>query len=928
MKTSPLKKRSASVQPTESDEGLSVATTKGSVFEEATTTEVPVIIEREYDLTTFQGRCKSALSTLLNATAFQTFTGIVTTFALFGDDIRILAFTGRGPADLVFSVLNVCGMAVFTFEILGLCWVRTDYFNQFYFWLDLISTASMVFDIKWTNPGASQGSANVARTGKVSKSARGSRVVRIARLVRLVRIVKLFKIKKKFEQEDDDEKVDDDETPEEEHSRRKKKRQKRREEEEQRQQEVDDDYVDKQPSKVAKKLTELTTRHIIKILIVMVAAFPVFDDPSTFTPTVDLYLAKGLKMLYDIRPANLTGYTSASAYCFEEPRREFCVNLRQWTTRAGKLIYMKIDGQKYDDYLKALYFHAQGMGPITNQGQTEKPKKKPPKGKRESEKRNYGKKNKQCTNEPCTHAKRWNPRRDVLSHESKIQKRYGWRKATDLVIVAVPSAKASTYAVFDDTTFSRFEAMLNLIRMLVVMVVLIVAVIVFTQDATVLVVGPIERMMTLVQRLAENPLGDLNHRIASANTDGDQTDETYLLERTLAKISGLLQVGFGVAGAEVISKSMQVDSPQKGLNYMLPGKRVTGVFGFAIIEDFTVTCGALEELTCTYINTIAKFIHEGANSFHGAPNKNIGAAFLLVWKICDGLLPGIRDLRHQQEPPNTPEFRQWRTAQRVNIRSPSQGAGGRCGHDGPRMVPPLEMIESALASFLKCLVDLHKANEPKKGCLEPFCTHPKMVEAFGDDFRVQMGFGLHMGWAIEGTIGSRFKIDASYLSPNVNAAARLEAATHMYKTPLLMSGFYVDELSPAARSFCRMIDVVSVKGSQVPLELWTFDISNYPEETLKPDFDDDAHQIPVDFANDLYYRELQKGIDPQFMAAFNDALQEYIAGDWKKAKGHLTDALKRYPEDGPSRTLLKVLAADNFNAPPKWKGFRALTSKT
>ncbi len=33
------------------------------------------------------------------------------------------------------------------------------------------------------------------------------------------------------------------------------------------------------------------------------------------------------------------------------------------------------------------------------------------------------------------------------------------------------------------------------------------------------------------------------------------------------------------------------------------------------------------------------------------------------------------------------------------------------------------------------------------------------------------------GWAIEGAIGSEFKIDASYLSPHVNMASRLEAAT-------------------------------------------------------------------------------------------------------------------------------------------------------
>ena len=40
-----------------------------------------------------------------------------------------------------------------------------------------------------------------------------------------------------------------------------------------------------------------------------------------------------------------------------------------------------------------------------------------------------------------------------------------------------------------------------------------------------------------------------------------------------------------------------------------------------------------------------------------------------------------------------------------------------------------------------------------------------------------MGFGLHVGWGIEGAIGSTFKIDASYLSPNVNMASRVNYAT-------------------------------------------------------------------------------------------------------------------------------------------------------
>jgi len=63
-------------------------------------------------------------------------------------------------------------------------------------------------------------------------------------------------------------------------------------------------------------------------------------------------------------------------------------------------------------------------------------------------------------------------------------------------------------------------------------------------------------------------------------------------------------------------------------------------------------------------------------------------------------------------------------------------------------------------------------------------------------YKVKMGFGLHLGWGIEGAIGifeslyslgSEFKIDASYLSPNVNMASRLEAATKQYGVPLLIS---------------------------------------------------------------------------------------------------------------------------------------------
>ena len=58
-----------------------------------------------------------------------------------------------------------------------------------------------------------------------------------------------------------------------------------------------------------------------------------------------------------------------------------------------------------------------------------------------------------------------------------------------------------------------------------------------------------------------------------------------------------------------------------------------------------------------------------------------------------------------------------------------------------------------------------------------------------------MGYGIHIGWAIEGAIGSDYKIDASYLSPNVNMSARLEGATKAYGVPLLFTSDLYERFS-------------------------------------------------------------------------------------------------------------------------------------
>lgn len=72
---------------------------------------------------------------------------LVTIYALFGDDIRLLAFGKQ--SDNVFYTMTAVAMFLFFVELVLNSIAKPDYFNSFYFWLDFVSTVSLITDIGW-----------------------------------------------------------------------------------------------------------------------------------------------------------------------------------------------------------------------------------------------------------------------------------------------------------------------------------------------------------------------------------------------------------------------------------------------------------------------------------------------------------------------------------------------------------------------------------------------------------------------------------------------------------------------------------------------------------------------------------------------------------------------------------------------------------
>lgn len=128
----------------------------------------------------------------------------------------------------------------------------------------------------------------------------------------------------------------------------------------------------------------------------------------------------------------------------------------------------------------------------------------------------------------------------------------------------------------------------------------------------------------------------------------DSSYETMLLWNTMVKIGGLLQVGFGEAGGEIISKNMA--QGQGKLDPLIKGTKIDAVFGFCDIRRFTDATECLQEDVMVFVNTIGSIVHSAVHRLSGAANKNIGDAFLLTWKlprIDEQTAKARRDMLHQ-----------------------------------------------------------------------------------------------------------------------------------------------------------------------------------------------------------------------------------------------------------------------------------------
>lgn len=811
----------------------------------------------------------------------------ITVFALFGDDLR-LAVTDKS-ADDGFSAMMIVCLILFSLEIIATFIVRPEYRFSFFFWLDLLSTVSLIFDVNWVwnliqskSSGSFVQSTQLARASRASRAGtRAARIIRVIRVIRLIRIVKLYKLaQSKLKKKDavlfrgavscrggeevfpmNLSKIQPENIEYEENSISQNfdsfgdlepgeisgvpvaSTVQKRMTTMKRSITVGDAKAEiAQESKVGKKLSELTTMRVIVLVLVMIIILPFFN--LSYYVAIDQNQF-GLGLI-----DNYINSTADSTFFFNE-------YIDQYSSGSTPLIYLEVASTDLS----------------------------------------------------------WNS-----SNPDDFR---------DVEIEIVTLDKDSDYeylsfAVFNLKSQSALQAGMNMLKTFFICMVLSIGSIMFSKDANELVLEPLENMIQTVRNIANNPLKAVQEEERQAVLKEEAFEgtivktkasvrmlETQILEKLIIKIGALMALGFGEAGSTIIAKNM---AQSKGdVDPMIPGKRQLCIFGFCDIRQFPDVTEVLEHDIMFFVNGIAAIVHQHVDEYLGATNKNLGDVFVLVWKFPEEIITKDKNKN------------------KVLIAS----------HP---FIP--QFSDLAVISYIKIISEINTNTEILK-----WNDYQPILNKL-PNFKVKMGFGMHFGWGIEGAIGSEYKIDASYLSPNVNLASRLCAATKQYGVWMLISQQVHNLLSEKMKRVMRKLDRVTFKGSAEPMDIFTIDLitSHLEIYTPKPVLSDkfkkrarvsqrlQKEELRKDLWSGAYkaVRRLKEEPDlkrilleknPEFIHCFENAIAEYLAGNWKTAKIGFEKALELKEGDGPCMNLIHFISEHGGNPPSNWEGYRKLLEK-
>ncbi len=196
--------------------------------------------------------------------------------------------------------------------------------------------------------------------------------------------------------------------------------------------------------------------------------------------------------------------------------------------------------------------------------------------------------------------------------------------------------------------------------------------------------------------------------------------------------------------------------------------------------------------------------------------------------------------------------------------------------------------------------ELRKKMSDRRAILEKERPLTESEERVYQAVMLDVGVGIDGGNVFYGNIGSSKRMANTVIGDNVNSASRLEGLTRIYKVPVIVSSYIMEETlsnnEAASRYKFYEIDTVQVKGKTEGVKIY----------------------FPLD--KECYLDEWKfEDLDEKFKI-FEYGLKAYYDGDWKTARAE-------FKKSGLDVAKVFLERIGMKSSPEDWSGIWAMTTK-
>ncbi|EGR28003.1 hypothetical protein IMG5_185050 [Ichthyophthirius multifiliis] len=825
---------------------------------------------------------------------------LVTTFtiyALFGDDIRV--FITDKEKDEIFWILYIISIIIFSTEIILASICQKNYFNSFFFYLDTVATISLLLDIGWVveyffdnhSATSTSSSSQLSKAGKASRV--GTKAGRIVRIVRLVRLVKLYKHAQQALQIQ---------------SQNLKKLEEEQQNIGKNQQII---KLQKPKTQFQAKVHKLILKNRIQKLIKQKKQMEKIDTNFRYIYFQNSYVCKQKNMNYislKLQSLNTEEIHNKQTIQYKEndnnERNDYIsaqskigIKLQELTYKRVILlvlsIIMTVPIFSIETYKEEITSYDNSLACIYDFYQ---------KSQIDKTKILFDKyiSFHQSTHQCCK-------KYPINSNEAETDQELEKFRHEDIYYYTFYDNQGilAGFIIIDKTIDSELNAILGIVRTIFVSLILGYAANSFSVDVEKYVLQPISNIMKKLYRISQNPLQAIEieetetlilEQLKNKKDKSDYKKSQEIQKFETAILENLIiKIGklLVMSFGETGSNIISKNISKTGdINLFFPGKKFIGVFVQCQIYNFEKIINILQQDVLFFINNIAQIVHTVTDSLSGESNQNLGNSFLLVWKISS------KNQLNQS------------------------------------------LYELPIYSVIKTLMAIKDS---------------KKIRQHYNKFKLQIYYGLHVGWAIQCTIGSNYKIDALYLGKTVNISKNLAQYNSQYGTQILLSANMYTHLSKECQKMMRIVDRIYLNKYKVniyTIDLYLynyygfdkFDKSHLSSSLIKKSkvlhkiqrkqFKENIQQRKVSsldiFLKDKNIQKIRLLFiqNPYFYSLWNQAIQLYFQGKWIEAKYFFLQTINFFQEfnyiDYPSLYLYQYISDFNFQPPPKWEGARKL----